>query len=507
MSYDTETSKGFIKLTAGNYVTWEPRAKGDLQYKGVWRIVNGTDTCPSEPPPLSQPSTPAERAEHRALLKERALWLTNDDIASGTIMRSIDTGQEDHILGHTSSKEAWDLLKTAHAGTNTGIAAFYIKVRLLQTKFVEGSSLQTHISTMALDNKRLATYKKAFDDEFFAQLLLVSLPPSTTWQALTVVLLQSSTDSNPLASKDVIARLLQEETRLSGLTDQAEAQALLVKAARSHTRSAGGKGKPRRCHYCDFTGHIEAECRKKLRDEESKKGKGSATAARAEGPSDPDSSSVDSDSSSDTPAPAPRKSKKTHTAHAAIVAPSDDEYEEGAEHVFVAANLAKESIHDSNIDSGASRHLSPCFEWFDPTTYEKLETPIAIHLGDASIIKAVGKGTLRYALETKDGLISGKFPNVLHVPKLATTLLSVSQLTKTGHRLVFDDIYCDIVVKTSGKIVGRAVTSSSGLYRLLGRPTVIRDSPLIAANIAAFGASAKTIDVNLLHQRLGHLGF
>ena len=86
-------------------------------------------------------------------------------------------------------------------------------------------------------------------------------------------------------------------------------------------------------------------------------------------------------------------------------------------HALVAGRSSSPSFI---IDSGASRHMVSTKEAFTSLDMSK-GSPIV--LGDDSLTESLGKGRI--------DLDHGKFNNVLYVPGLASTLLSVYQMTHT----------------------------------------------------------------------------
>jgi GAG-pre-integrase domain len=83
---------------------------------------------------------------------------------------------------------------------------------------------------------------------------------------------------------------------------------------------------------------------------------------------------------------------------------------------------------------------------------------------------------------------------------MATTLLSVADLTKRKHSLTFCDDRCDIRLKAHGTLMGIASRQGpSDLYRLRAH--------VVSNTISTNTATTRSIDINLLHRRLGHLGF
>jgi hypothetical protein len=91
------------------------------------------------------------------------------------------------------------------------------------------------------------------------------------------------------------------------------------------------------------------------------------------------------------------------------------------------------------IDLGASYHMTPQREWF--CEYEKYDGG-DVFLGDDSTIKIMG--CRRVKLLLKDGRIR-TLPRVLHVPKLARSLISVSKLDDAGVDTVLGKGTCKMV--------------------------------------------------------------
>jgi gag-polypeptide of LTR copia-type len=185
--------------------------------------------------------------------------------ASGILMELIAPDQERHIEDYTSAKDFWDRLKVVHQSAHTGIAAFYMKVGMMKREYVEGESMQVHIDFLLGKNKKLAASKQAFDDEFMAQLILMSLPSPSLWDTIIVTLLQSVSDTKKLSTVDVTARLLQEATRITGPTQSISDAALYAKnkGLVKHTNKPPSKRKRKTCGFCQGGGHVEDVCRKK----------------------------------------------------------------------------------------------------------------------------------------------------------------------------------------------------------------------------------------------------
>lgn len=487
----THEYRSIEKLTHGNYHTWAPRVTAELMKLGVWRFCTGEEIMlpkPTQPPSGTTPEAIQLNREYKEDVRYYNEATRRNDKATGTINSLIEPEQLKLVEKCTTAKEVWDTLKKKHETINSGLAVYYTKVGMLEKKYVEGD-MHAHLSFLSLENHKLGS--KAFDDEFLAQLMLMSLPRDSTWETLVVAQLQGATDTSPLKSIDIEARLMQEYRRVTEIHESQDS----AMVANSHTKrftSGTSKSKKTRCKYCRYLGHTEEDCRKRKAAEGSgsnnsrNKGKGKARAHVA--------STSDSDSDDENAAFA--------SIHYEFPSNSP-KWDDDSLHVFLAhdvvAFLSKTSDQETYIDSGSSRHLSPRREWFSDDTYTPLEKPINIHLGDASVIKAIGKGTLQYLMDTPNAVVPAAIPDALYVPGLAASLLSVARFTDRKHELRFKDSDC-FILAPSGRCVAAAKKTTGGLYRLCARPMLSKEY----ANLAR---SSRTFDINILHRRLGHLGY
>ena len=111
-------------------------------------------------------------------------------------------------------KEVWEKLVLWHKDTHTGLSAFYTKVGILEKKYTNSEDMHTHLNFLTVENRKLD--KKAFDDKFLAQIMLVSLPQDSTWETIIVVLLQSASDTTPLSTTIVSTKLMQDYCCITG---------------------------------------------------------------------------------------------------------------------------------------------------------------------------------------------------------------------------------------------------------------------------------------------------
>jgi hypothetical protein len=321
-------------LTAGLYPTWEPRAKSELMRCGLWRLCTGEEILLPIPtlPVSSTTGSVSTRAaaqrdadvlgaaerEYKRDVRDYNDALRRNDRAVGLIRSIIAEDQLQHLDGQTSAKDVWDTLAAKHKDSSSGLNAYYIKIGILEKKYIEDESMPAHLSFLQLENRKLGA--KAFDDEFLAQIMLMSLPRDSTWETLVVALLQSITDSHKLTCADVVSRLTQEYRRLTA-TDTATHAALLAKRRGARSSSATAGSKKFRCRYCTYRGHVEAQCQKKQHD--------AMTWSRSS-TSPSVASSQFSDDSSDTGS----VSTSVHTKIASSSKTRSKKWEDGSIHVF-----------------------------------------------------------------------------------------------------------------------------------------------------------------------------
>jgi hypothetical protein len=117
------------------------------------------------------------------------------------------------------------------------------------------------------------------------------------------------------------------------------------------------------------------------------------------------------------------------------------------------------------IDSGASRHMTyVCENFLDLIEIEDLE----VVLGDDSVVKAVGSGTISFQRESQPPLL---VRDVLYVLGLKKNLISISTIEDRGYELVFHDGQVLMYPKgssiTSSKVIG---IRHGKLYKLMFQP-------------------------------------
>ena len=178
-------------LDGTNYQEWESQMKGYLQSQGLWRVANGTVTCPADDQPV-----------------EQAKWDISDDMAQGALILRISPNCCNHI-GATLA-ETWTTLETAYR--QVGISRIYGDFKALVS--FKLSSTQHSAAEMEHFNtslQRLVANGIDLPDNIFRLMYLSSLP--SRWDHVAAIYLQGKNDITEIASVGVRLAILAEFER------------------------------------------------------------------------------------------------------------------------------------------------------------------------------------------------------------------------------------------------------------------------------------------------------
>jgi hypothetical protein len=139
-------------------------------------------------------------------------------------------------------------------------------------------------------------------------------------------------------------------------------------------------------------------------------------------------------------------------------------------------------------NSGASHHMSPFRDRFK--SYREIP-PHAIAAADKRVFHAIGTGDLEIEVPNGKSSTSILLKDVLHAPKMGTTIVSVNRIAKAGYAVTFKDNTCQIRNK-SNKVIGMIPASQNGLYKV--------------ERVCAAATPEEHIDLVMLHQCLAHIG-
>ncbi len=149
------------------------------------------------------------------------------------------------------------------------------------------------------------------------------------------------------------------------------------------------------------------------------------------------------------------------------------------------------------IDSGCSSHFCPNKSEF--ITYTPFDSPRKIRLGNASLIPALGEGTISITCSANGIHVQCQIQNVQYIPNLTYGLLSCKVLSWRGLSVVFKDGGCKIL-HGDRSVIAESLKISNQLYFLTMSP------PLTPQNHRESIALVTAPSFNLVHKRLAHPG-
>jgi hypothetical protein len=143
--------------------------------------------------------------------------------------------------------------------------------------------------------------------------------------------------------------------------------------------------------------------------------------------------------------------------------------------------------HGELYNSEVSRHMSPFGKKF--TNYKSIPLH-PITAADKQIFYAVGMGDLRIKVPNGESFTPIVLKDVLHALDMGTTIVSISQITQSGCKVVFDVDVCHIFNKVRNHI-GAICANKHGLYK--------------AEHTYAASILDEQVDIATMHRSLMHI--
>ena len=239
-----------VPLKGANYSTWQVQCRMALVRDGLWGIVNGTETEPTDGGDL------------------RSKFLTRRDRALATIVLAVDPSLLYLIGDPEDPVVVWKKLQNQFQ-KKTWANKLALRRRLHSLQLRSGESVQAHVKSMTELFTELAIVGDAIEENDRVVYLLASLPDSFS---TLVTALESNEDVPKM--EVVTERLLHFERKQkekSG-SDSSDERAMVMKRQFKGTRP--------QCHYCKKYGHVLKNCFERIKAEDKTKqgGSGSETA-------------------------------------------------------------------------------------------------------------------------------------------------------------------------------------------------------------------------------------
>jgi hypothetical protein len=444
------------KLTGLNYRPWSVQVQRLLVAQGLWDVV-------------SQGIKGAKEPESSAVTPEQ---IVKDAKASTLIMGYCAQGTLQHILLLNTAKEQWDALKALYQPL--GFQQLGTKLRAF-TSYTPPKDPTPSITTVATDLTTLQAEigdidpkERPSDNAKIAVFLRAVRALDPRFDPL-ILQLEISGTINDYA---VVVTKLTEFERRMGPKEPVKEGAFSAQST---------KGKPRfqgKCYNCDKAGHMARHYRAPKRDAEGSKG--------------PSTGPLPTPSGGRGLSPSPKGTTS-----------SKDSAKSAIEHSWAALETdsrGPKGLRGTDrllwvVDSGASRHMTYFKEAF--TKYSTLQEPVPIITANGTELQAIGQGTVVLKVLKKGTVSLAKLIEVLYVPGLTGSLISVSQLQDKGITVSTTggkDLK-KLLIHRYGKVVGEA--------ERLGRAYAIQG--IVPSPENALAASTIDAEARMLHRRLGHL--
>eukprot|EP00171_Calliarthron_tuberculosum_P000903 IDg903t1 len=268
-----------------------------------------------------------------------------------------------------------------------------------------GEKMMNYINRICKMASVLQSMSVVIDDKELSMAILNGLPSS--YGTIITALDAIGDEDDSFTFDKVRSRLLQEEQRRSlRASSQSSTRSLALVQNASDSR----RGNNKLCTHCGRTNHTEPYCWEKHGRPQSGSRRGTNRQAR---------------------------DKKLNTTAAMATQHTSATYSEDNESDYVclvSSRLPTENNKSSSslvwhIDSGASNHMT--FERSAFVSYKNVQ-PFPVQMGDKSTTTAVGRGDLTVPIICNGVKRNCKLENVLHVPELRFSLVSVSTLAREG---------------------------------------------------------------------------
>lgn len=468
------------KFDGERYGAWSSRMQVGLAAADLWSVVSGAETRPDG---TDEAALKMQAKFDRRAMKSLAVIYAavKDDVALSLGFRTMKSG-----------REAWEALQQRYQSVGAA-SQLFLRQRFAQLVMMEGGDVKAFVGEVDQLVDQLRAAGAIIDDQEIVSKLLMGLPPS--WRPLVTALECVGTT---LTRAVVTQRLLHEgnaRRELQAAAAGSASDAAMWTAVRPAARAAGGRpggsdrtGFTGTCHYCGKPGHKQYECRKRKADEEREQRVNVAALASAL-----QSAGFGRSTGRDRPTALAARAAAP-TQHPSQKLPDAGPFLFMARHTDAPRG-------EWIIDSGASAHMCADASLFRDY---RATAPSDVTIGDGSVIKAVGVGSIGLTLKVDGKPVQAELQHVLHVPELVASLFSVPKATQQGYKATFkaDSFY---LKNDDGVVVLHAVRVRN-MYQLQlwdERSSMAHDPECLGSDQAHAAQASVTADV--WHQRLGHV--
>jgi transposase InsO family protein len=388
-------------LDDNNYSQWSYQMRSLLKVKELWDVIERE----SAPEPGELPGADAAEeviAAYRTRTEEFNVWRRRDEKARGIIDLYVSEGNIHLIYNIIGAKGAWDALKLHHQNASAASRMRnWRKVNTMRLGYDE--SMTAHITQMTEMFNRLDDLENPMKEDQKVATLLTSVEGE--YSAVVTAINAWPGDRQTLAAvkNQLIEEWEKKKERKRGAAFEVRGQSYNRDGAGSSSYASGVNAEGKFiCYLCGSSEHFKRDC--------------------------------------------PRN-RKNHPDLRLKLNKIKQNHEQYLNCYFILPIKDKRWI----VDSGATSHMTSDRRLF--TELEYCSGQVQVANGEDVDIKGIGKVKLHGDFSLKD---------VLWVPSLNVSLISVPSLTKEGFKVLFDKTKVKAIKDDKEKIIGQMI---SGHYR------------------------------------------
>ena len=534
-----------LEVSGKNWVIFKDQFTWALDAQSMMDHIDGTGKEPKDP--ISEavrakvteekPLTDEQKKLEIEWKKEFKEWRQGEAIMKQQIASSIPDSLFMKIQDKGAAYNIWSELRK-HFEKRSRMVSIDLRQRLQEIRCAEKGNITEHLITLRTMREDLASMGETLTNADFYSIIMGSLPSSYD-QYLSALNATSSVLGKQLSADDLMLTIT-EEYECRNLKSKGKAK---DENAAFHADSKDKKGGKRKgnCNNCGKKGHWTCDCyaegggkegqgpkQKEKKDKEKEKGKdkekgkkGETAAVAKESDKDnktakeeeawmaiPDIDDMDTLVLEEEMA---YENELTEQSPESILNIPDlfdgidelidveaDEVQEQIKTDLEAAYLAGTdetcSAEIDLYDSGTTRHMTGFYHRL--INYVDTD-PIPIKTADKRTFQATGKGDMYIYLPNRDKSNSRiLLKDVLYVPQMGITLVSISRVAGAGSTVVFTGNICRIYSKDR-EVIGE-IKVKGGLHRVLTKGTT-------AYAYTAAPNNNEVLSLDELHRRLGHV--
>lgn len=314
----------------------------------------------------------------------------DDQKAIAEITLLLEPSNYTYIESAKTAKEAWDGITAAFDDTGTGRKVLLLQ-QMVSLKMEQCSSMEEYVNKMNTLWSKVKHAGFKIDDEVAGSLMLVGLPAKYT---PTIVSLESAPDA---ITFDKVKNLLLQGLVFDDGSDDIRETALAVNYRHKYNNKQNQQKSVKLCYGCESESHFIRDCPK------------------ANGKNKNRNSGKNSNN----------KSKKESALFTS----------------FIVDESEPPNKRDWYVDSGATGTMSNNISIINnQVKIDRKEVTVANN--DKMTIDCVGSVNQKIVVEGRRKEI--EISNVHHVPNICANLLSVSQMVKKNHTVIFNRDGCRI---------------------------------------------------------------